>query len=79
MRSRIGSKSRGRNRAVPEIDRDTKVDRELLAGPAWGWMIGDQFRALPKMPLILAGFRTPPFDVQMPSGDIRRVVQEPNT
>jgi hypothetical protein len=62
---------------MTEIDHDAKVDSELLAGPDWGWMLGDRFRALPKRPLILAGFRAPPFDVRMPSGETRHVILDP--
>ncbi|HEY2617486.1 MAG TPA: hypothetical protein VGI78_09135 [Acetobacteraceae bacterium] len=58
-------------------DGDDRVDRELLAGPAWGFMLGDAFRQIPKMPLILAGFRAPPFDVTLPTGAIRHVIADP--
>lgn len=37
----------------------------------WGWICDGVFRPLPRWP----GFEaTPPFDVQLPSGEIRRVI-----
>jgi hypothetical protein len=46
-------------------------------GKTWGYMVDDQFRALPKRPLLLAGFTRAPFDVTLPSGDVRHIVEAP--
>ena len=43
----------------------------------WGFMNGEQWVPLPKVPLLLAGLGPPPFDVKLPSGEIRRVVHRP--
>lgn len=40
-------------------------------------MSGDKFIRLPKQPLLLAELGPPPFDVTLPSGEIRHVVHEP--
>ena len=55
--------------AEPEPEDDGKV---------WGFLLADgSFRQLPKRPLLLAGFTRAPFDVQMPSGEMRHVVEQP--
>lgn len=47
-------------------------------GRAWGYVTDDGvWHALPKTPLLLAGFGPPPFDVELPTGEIRRVVHNP--
>lgn len=43
----------------------------------WGWMAGDEFRPLPKRPMLLANLGPPPFDVTLPGGAIRRVIVRP--
>lgn len=52
-------------------------DSEHNDGRIWGFMSGDKFIRLPKQPLLLAELGPPPFDVTLPSGEIRHVVHEP--
>ena len=40
----------------------------------WGYWLGDQWVALPKDPLVNAGYTKPPFDVTRPDGKILHVV-----
>lgn len=44
----------------------------------WGFMLGDTFRKLPVEPLLLAGLGPPPFDVELPTGEIRHVISDPS-
>lgn len=46
-------------------------------GREWGYMNGEDFVSLPKTPLLLGGFGPPPFEVSLPSGDVRHVVHRP--
>lgn len=44
----------------------------------WGFRDKDDvFVHVPKVPLLRAGFRTPPFDVKMPDGTVRHIIQQP--
>jgi hypothetical protein len=43
-------------------------------GKEWGYWLGDQWIALPRHPLINAGFLEPPFDVERPDGKILHVI-----
>jgi hypothetical protein len=43
----------------------------------WGFMENGVFRPLPKIPMLRIGLGPPPFDVEMPSGEIRHIVEEP--
>jgi hypothetical protein len=56
---------------------DAEIDRSLLAGPPWGYWRGDTFALLPKPPLVMAGLGRPPFDVTLPSGEVRHVLEQP--
>lgn len=47
-------------------------------GPRWGFMSDGRFIPLPKQPLLLAGFTKPPFDVVLPTGFTRHVIEEPD-
>jgi hypothetical protein len=40
----------------------------------WGFMVGDAFIPAPKIPLVRAGHETPPFDVTLPGGQVRRII-----
>lgn len=55
-------------------DRD---DRMRDDGLIWGWMDGDLFVPLPKLPLLRNGLGPPPFDVTLPVGTVRHVVHDP--
>jgi hypothetical protein len=47
-------------------------------GKPWGWIGADgAWRALPKPPLIMAELGPPPFDVRLPSGEVRHVIHQP--
>lgn len=46
-------------------------------GQPWGFMSGQQWVPLPKTPLLLAELGPPPFEVKLPSGDIRHVIHRP--
>lgn len=46
-------------------------------GIRWGHIEEGKFVALPKTPLLLGGFGRPPFDVTLPNGDVRHVIEEP--
>lgn len=44
----------------------------------WGYILDDgTFRPLPMAPLLGAGMGPPPFDVTLPSGEVRHVVEAP--
>ena len=43
----------------------------------WGFMNGETWVPLPKVPLLLAELGPPPFDVTLPSGEVRRVIHQP--
>jgi hypothetical protein len=43
----------------------------------WGYMAGGVFRALPKIPMLSVGLGPPPFDVELPTGEIRHIIEEP--
>lgn len=62
--------------SVPEASEN--VSRETLphVRRRWGYMIGDAFIPLP-MPPLLALEKEPPFDVTLPTGKVRRVIEEP--
>lgn len=48
-------------------------------GPSWGVIEEDgSFRVIPKKPLTLAGFTTPPFDVTRPDGRVLHIVAIPD-
>jgi hypothetical protein len=58
---------------------DQAREKALLADPRkWGFMSDEQFIALPKVPMILGGYGPPPFDVTLPSGQIRHVIAAPD-
>lgn len=42
-------------------------------GFPWGFFDEHEFIEIPKTPLLLAGYGPPPFDVTLPSGEVRRV------
>lgn len=47
-------------------------------GLPWGYIIEDgTWRALPKTPMLLAMLGPPPFDVTLPSGEIRHIIHRP--
>jgi hypothetical protein len=53
-------------------------DAERDDGRVWGFMLESGiFIRLPKTPLLLAGLGPPPFDVTLPSGEVRHVVHQP--
>lgn len=43
----------------------------------WGYVIDGVFRELPKVPMLRAGLGPPPFDVTLPSGEVRHIVERP--
>lgn len=47
-------------------------------GMPWGFITeqGD-WRVLPKGPMVQGGYGPPPFDIKLPSGEIRRVIHQP--
>jgi len=51
--------------------------QEPTPGRRWGYMSGDTFMPLQETPLKLAGFEKPPFDVWLPTGLKRHVIEEP--
>jgi len=47
-------------------------------GLPWGYVDPNGvWRSLPKVPMLLAGLGPPPFDVTLPSGELRHVVHGP--
>ena len=46
-------------------------------GLPWGYMNGAVWIQLPKQPLLLAQLGPPPFEVVLPSGQVRHVVHQP--
>jgi hypothetical protein len=47
-------------------------------GKVWGRVMPDgSFHVLPKAPMLLAGLGPPPFDVVLPDGQIRHVIEKP--
>ena len=52
-------------------------DHEHDDGEPWGFITAGVWIPLPKQPLLLAGLGPPPFDVRLPSGEIRHVVHQP--
>lgn len=52
--------------------------RNFDDGLPWGYIGKDgAWRPLPKTPMILAEMGPPPFDVTLPTGEIRHVIHEP--
>lgn len=43
----------------------------------WGWMECGAWRKLPKQPMLLADLGPPPFDVTLPSGEVRMIIHAP--
>lgn len=43
----------------------------------WGMMEENVFLKLPKLPMERAGYKNPPFDVLMPDGKIRHIIERP--
>lgn len=46
-------------------------------GVDWGFVVGDQFVVIPKPPLRSGGFKQPPFNVTLPSGQVRHIIRRP--
>lgn len=47
-------------------------------GKPWGFITeSGEWIKLPKTPMLLAGLGSPPFDVTLPSGEVRHVVHKP--
>lgn len=44
---------------------------------SWGFMVDGTFVPVPREPLELGGLGPPPFDVRLPSGEMRRIVEGP--
>ena len=44
----------------------------------WGFIENGEFVMLPKQPMITAELGPPPFDVTLPSGELRHVIEEPD-
>ena len=60
--------------------REKLSDASRDDGRVWGFLLDNGiFIRLPKTPLLLAGLGPPPFDVTLPSGDIRHVVHQPGS
>jgi hypothetical protein len=55
----------------------TREERDRDDGRLWGFMDGPDFVALPKLPLLRAGFGPPPFTLTLPHGEVRHVVHLP--
>ena len=48
-------------------------------GRRWGFMVEpDIWLELPKVPMLLANLGPPPFDVTLPSGELRHIIHNPN-
>lgn len=47
-------------------------------GLPWGFMVGEVWHGVPKVPLLGAHLGPPPFDVVLPSGQTRRIVHRPS-
>lgn len=43
----------------------------------WGFMEGGAFVPLPKQPMLNHDLGPPPFDVTLPTGVVRHVIEEP--
>lgn len=43
-------------------------------GRTWGYMVDGEFRPLPRWPGVQ---EEPPFDVTLPSGEVRRIIWAP--
>lgn len=59
---------------------DKEVVKEILdktAAVEWGFMENDVFVPLPKVPLVNAGYMQPPFDVTLPNGMVRSIIEQP--
>lgn len=49
-------------------------------GLSWGYVTAEgDWLVLPKGPMLLAGMGPPPFDVTLPSGEVRHIVHQPIT
>lgn len=46
-------------------------------GLPWGHIEDGVWRAIPKLPMLLAEMGPPPFDVTLPDGRIRHILHEP--
>jgi hypothetical protein len=46
-------------------------------GSIWGFIEEGAFVSLPKRPMVLANMGPPPFDVTLPSGEVRHIILEP--
>ena len=44
----------------------------------WGFMEDDVFVPLPKQPMLNHDLGPPPFDVRLPTGVVRHVIEEPS-
>jgi hypothetical protein len=55
------------------------MSQKFLAddGLSWGYMDNGNWRELPKVPMLLAEMGPPPFDVTLPSGEVRHIIHQP--
>jgi hypothetical protein len=61
-----------------ETEEFLRKKSEFDDGLPWGYITHDgAWRPLPKTPMLLAELGPPPFDVKLPSGEIRHVVHKP--
>lgn len=58
----------------------SEIPRQWLEGPEWGFMLGANFVRLPKVPFLVgeAVKPLPPFDVTMPDGSVRHIIEDPS-
>ena len=55
-------------------DEDLRIEDD---GKVWGFMLNGAFRRLPKPPLLMGNFGRPPFDVTLPTGEVRHIIEAP--
>lgn len=46
-------------------------------GLPWGYLRDGIWIWLPKQPMVEAGFGPPPFNITLPSGEVRHVIHQP--
>jgi len=61
-----------------ELSAGTEAMNPHDNGQLWGYIDREGvYRPLPKIPMLLANMGPPPFDVTLPSGEVRHIIDQP--
>ena len=67
------------NEAEPSALDEDVIPAKNDDGRRWGFVENGKWVELPKVPMLLANFGPPPFDVTLPhTGEVRRIIHDPS-